>query len=61
MPVTVAINHHFTMVGHFGKLRYSPTLRIIVFGAMFYTLVSLQGVASALRSFASSWRQPSGL
>jgi cytochrome c oxidase cbb3-type subunit 1 len=48
--VTVAINHHFTMVGHFHKMRYSPTLRFIVFGAMSYTLASVQGSLSALRS-----------
>jgi cytochrome c oxidase cbb3-type subunit 1 len=48
--ITVAINHHMTMWGHFHKLRYSPTLRFIVVGAMCYTLTSLQGVASALRS-----------
>ncbi len=50
--ITVAINHHFTMVGHFGKLRHSPTLRFIVFGAMAYTLTSLQGVANSLRSYS---------
>jgi cytochrome c oxidase cbb3-type subunit I len=48
--VTVAINHHLTMVGHFGRLRESPTLRFIVFGAMSYTAVSLQGSSMALRS-----------
>jgi len=48
--IAVAINHHYTMWGHFHKLRYSPTLRFIVVGAMCYTLTSLQGVASALRS-----------
>ncbi len=49
--ITVAINHHLTMVGHFGKLRYSPTLRFVVFGAMCYTAVSFQGSIEALRSF----------
>lgn len=48
--ITVAINHHFTMVGHFGKLRYSPTLRFVVFGAMCYTAVSFQGSLEAFRS-----------
>ena len=44
IPVVVtAINHHFTMLGSFSALRYSPTLRFIVFGAMNYTLVSLTG------------------
>ncbi|MEM2936646.1 MAG: cbb3-type cytochrome c oxidase subunit I, partial [Candidatus Bathyarchaeia archaeon] len=49
--ITVAINHHLTMVGHFGKLKYSPTLRFVVFGAMCYTAVSFQGSIQALRSF----------
>ncbi|WP_222615303.1 cbb3-type cytochrome c oxidase subunit I [Persicimonas caeni] len=48
--ITVAINHHMTMVGHFSKLRWSPTLRFIVFGAMSYTLVSVQGSLTALRT-----------
>lgn len=50
--ITVAINHHLTMVGHFGKLKYSPTLRFVVFGAMCYTAVSFQGSVEALRSFS---------
>jgi len=50
--LAVAVNHHSTMVGHFGKLRHSPTLRFIVFGAVSYTLSGLQGVLSALRSFS---------
>ncbi len=50
IPVTaVAINHHMTMVGHFKRLRWSPTLRFIVFGGMAYTVVSLQGSAQSLR------------
>jgi cytochrome c oxidase cbb3-type subunit 1 len=48
--VTVAINHHMTMRGHFHLLRYSPTLRFVVFGAMAYTLVSLQGSSMSIRS-----------
>ncbi len=52
IPVTtVAINHHLTMVGFFGRLRVSPTLRFVVFGAMSYTVVSLQGSLQALRGF----------
>ena len=52
IPVTtVAINHHLTTVGHFGKLKFSPTLRFVVFGAMCYTAVSFQGSIEALRSF----------
>jgi cytochrome c oxidase cbb3-type subunit I len=49
--VTVAINHHMTMRGHFSVLRYSPTLRFIVFGAMAYTAVSLQGMSMSLRVY----------
>jgi cytochrome c oxidase cbb3-type subunit 1 len=48
--VTVGINHHMTMVGHFSALRWSPTLRFVVFGAMSYTLVSLQGSLTAIRA-----------
>lgn len=48
--ITVAVNHHLTMVGHFSALRWSPTLRFVVFGAMSYTVVSLQGVVTAIRS-----------
>jgi cytochrome c oxidase cbb3-type subunit 1 len=52
IPVVVtAINHHLTMVGNFSALRYSPTLRFVVFGAVNYTLVSLTGSAMAIRSF----------
>jgi cytochrome c oxidase cbb3-type subunit 1 len=50
IPVTtVAINHHLTMVGFFDRLKISPTLRFIVFGAMSYTVVSFQGSLQALR------------
>ncbi len=48
--ITVAINHHMTVVGNFSALKYSPTLRFIVFGAMSYTLVSFQGASQSLRS-----------
>jgi cytochrome c oxidase cbb3-type subunit 1 len=52
IPVlTVAINHHMTMRGNFHMLAVSPTLRFVVFGAMAYTLVSLQGILMAFRSF----------
>ncbi|MEM9398850.1 MAG: cbb3-type cytochrome c oxidase subunit I [Verrucomicrobiota bacterium] len=47
--VTTAINHHMTMKGNFHVLAYSPTLRFIVFGAMAYTLASLQGCTMAIR------------
>ena len=47
--ITVAINHHMTMVGRFHLLR---TVRRCdsVFGAMCYTAVSFQGSIEALRS-----------
>jgi cytochrome c oxidase cbb3-type subunit 1 len=48
--VTVAINHHLTMRGHFSYLKSSPTLMFIVFGTMNYTATSVHGVLSALRS-----------
>ncbi len=47
--ITVAINHHMTMKGSFHMLRWSPTLRFIVFASMSYTLVSLQGSTAAIR------------
>src|SRR5438067_2756133 len=51
IPVaTVGLNHHMTMQGYFGLLRYSPTLRFTVFGAMSYTVFSLFGVLISLRS-----------
>ena len=50
IPVVVtAINHHMTVVGSFGHVWASPTLRFVVFGAMSYTLASLIGSAMALR------------
>jgi cytochrome c oxidase cbb3-type subunit 1 len=51
IPVIVtAINHHLTMIGSFSALRYSPTLRFTVFGAVNYTLASLAGSTMAIRS-----------
>lgn len=51
IPVAaVAINHHVTMLGHFSKLKSSPTLRFVVFGAVMYTLVSFIGSLQSLRS-----------
>ena len=41
-----------TMRGYFPLMRYSPTLRFTVFGAMSYTAFSLLGVVISLRSFA---------
>src|SRR6478672_8993618 len=53
IPVaTVGLNHHMTMRGYFGLLRYSPTLRFTVFGAISYTVFSLVGVVLSLRSVA---------
>jgi cytochrome c oxidase cbb3-type subunit 1 len=50
VPVVVtAINHHLTMIGSFGALKFSPTLRFIVFGAVNYTLSSLLGSLMADR------------
>src|SRR6059036_144850 len=53
IPVaTVGLNHHLTMKGYFPLLRYSPTLRFTVFGAMSYTVFSVIGVLISLRSVA---------
>jgi cytochrome c oxidase cbb3-type subunit 1 len=48
--IAVAINHHLTMRGHFHYLKWSPTLRFTVFGAMTYTVVSFQGSLMAIPS-----------
>jgi len=53
IPVaTVGLNHHMTMQGHFPLMRYSPTLRFTVFGAITYTAFSIVGVIISLRSMA---------
>src|SRR2546428_6008336 len=53
IPVaTVGLNHHMTMQGYFPLMRYSPTLRFTVFGAMSYTIFSVIGVLISLRSVA---------
>jgi cytochrome c oxidase cbb3-type subunit I len=53
IPVaTVGLNHHMTMLGYFSFMRYSPTLRFTVFGAMSYTVFSLIGILISLRSVA---------
>lgn len=53
IPVaTVGLNHHMTMQGYFPVMRYSPTLRFTVFGAMAYTVFSLVGIVISLRSTA---------
>lgn len=48
-----SVNQHLTMRGHFKTMYYSPTLRFIVFGAVMYTLSSLQGSFEALRSVST--------
>jgi cytochrome c oxidase cbb3-type subunit 1 len=48
--ITVAINHHGTMMGGFGRLKDSPTLRFVWIGSLMYTVSSLQGSMEALRS-----------
>jgi cytochrome c oxidase cbb3-type subunit 1 len=51
IPVaTVGLNHHMTMQGYFPLLRYSPTLRFTVFGAISYTVFSVLGILLSLRS-----------
>ncbi len=53
IPVaTVGLNHHMTMQGYFPVMRYSPTLRFTVFGAMSYTVFSVVGILLSLRSVA---------
>ena len=49
---TVGLNHHMTMRGYFPLLRYSPTLRFTVFGAISYTAFAALGLVISLRSFA---------
>ncbi|MBX3167810.1 MAG: cbb3-type cytochrome c oxidase subunit I [Candidatus Eremiobacteraeota bacterium] len=49
--ITVAINHHVSAYRHLGVLRQSVVLRFIVFGAMMYTVSSLQGSLHSLRTF----------
>jgi cytochrome c oxidase cbb3-type subunit 1 len=51
IPIVVTgINHHATMRGSWSALKYSPTLRFIVFGALNYSASSLIGSTMALRS-----------
>jgi cytochrome c oxidase cbb3-type subunit 1 len=50
--VTVGLNHHMTMQGNFSLMRYSPTLRFTVVGAISYTVFSAVGVLISLRSVA---------
>ncbi len=48
--VAFSVNQHLTLKGHFNALRYSPVLRFIFFGAVMYTVSSLQGSFEALRT-----------
>ena len=48
-----SLNQHLTLKGHFASLKRSHTLRFIVFGAMMYTVASVQGSFEALRSLNS--------
>ncbi|MHC9086491.1 cbb3-type cytochrome c oxidase subunit I [Luteimonas sp. RIT-PG2_3] len=48
--VAFSANQHLTMKGHFSALRTSHTLRFVLFGAVMYTITSLQGSLEALRS-----------
>jgi cytochrome c oxidase cbb3-type subunit 1 len=50
--VTVGLNHHMTMRGSFGLMRYSPTLRFTVFGAIAFTVFCVVGLIISLRSMA---------
>ncbi|MDQ6655788.1 MAG: cbb3-type cytochrome c oxidase subunit I [Verrucomicrobiota bacterium] len=49
---TVGLNLHMTMRGYFGLMRYSPTLRFTVFGAIAYSVFCVVGVLISLRSIA---------
>lgn len=48
--IAFSVNQHLTLKGHFSALKHSHVLRFIVFGAMMYTLASVQGSLEALRS-----------
>lgn len=48
--ISVAVNHHFTLRGHWRTLKSSVTLRFVVAGAMAYTLTSVEGSLQALRT-----------
>lgn len=47
--IAFSVNQHQTMRGHFGALAHSQVLRFMLFGAMMYTVASLQGSLQALR------------
>ncbi|MDZ7682691.1 MAG: cbb3-type cytochrome c oxidase subunit I [Fodinibius sp.] len=46
--ITVAVNHHLTVVGVFDRVINSPTLRFVVFGAMSYTFAQPSGKFSGI-------------
>ena len=48
--IAVAVNHHMTAFRHLGMVKRSPVLRFVVFGAVSYTLVSVQGSLEATRA-----------
>lgn len=48
--IAFSVNQHQTMRGHFAALKHSPTLRFVLFGAMMYTVASVQGAMEALRT-----------
>ena len=48
--VAFSLNQHLTLQGHFSALKHSHVLRFIFFGAVMYTITSLQGSMEALRS-----------
>ncbi|MBA2743090.1 MAG: cbb3-type cytochrome c oxidase subunit I [Chthoniobacterales bacterium] len=50
--VTMGLNHHMTMRGSFPLMRYSPTLRFTVFGAIAFTVFCVVGMLISLRSMA---------
>lgn len=53
VPVLIiALNHHLTLFGRFSILKSSLVLRFVVFGAICFTLTSLQNAASALGAWA---------
>lgn len=47
--ISTAINHHLTAYQHLDMLRHSPVLRFVVFSAVSYTIVSLQGSMMSVR------------
>lgn len=48
--IAFSVNQHLTMRGHFSALKHSNTLRFVLFGAMMYTVASVQGSMQALRT-----------